>query len=123
MEPTSLPLLPDTAALSGGELTLAGIRASKLAREFGTPLVVYDELTLVEQARAYRAAAPGALVVYGTKAFPSLALLRLSRTKDLAPTSPRPASSRSRSAPASRANVSSCTATTKRTSCCVKRPH
>ncbi len=77
MEPTTLPLLPATAALSGGELTLGGIRASELAREFGTPLVVYDELTLLEHARAYRTAAPDALVVYGTKAFPSLALLRL----------------------------------------------
>ena len=77
MEPTSFPLLPDTAELVGGELVLGGIRATELAREFGTPLVVYDELTLVEQARAYRTAAPEALVVYGTKAFPSLAVLRL----------------------------------------------
>ena len=45
-------------------------------REFGTPLVVYDEATLRAQARAYRAA-PGALVVYGTKAFPSIAVLQL----------------------------------------------
>ena len=77
MEPTLFPLLPDTASLDGGELVLGGLRASELVREFGTPLVVYDELTLLEQARAYRAAAPDALVVYGTKAFPSLALLRL----------------------------------------------
>jgi diaminopimelate decarboxylase len=77
MEPTLFPLLPDTAALADGELVLGGVRATELALEFGTPLVVYDELTLIGQAQAYRAAAPGALVVYGTKAFPSLALLRL----------------------------------------------
>ena len=77
MQPTLLPLLPDTAAFADGELSLGGIRASELALEFGTPLVVYDELTLLQQARAYRDAAPEALVVYGTKAFPSLALLRL----------------------------------------------
>ncbi len=51
--------------------------ATELAKRFGTPLVVYDEETLRNQARAYRAAAPDALVVYGTKAFPSVAVLRL----------------------------------------------
>jgi diaminopimelate decarboxylase len=70
-------LLPDTAAVADGELTLGGVRASELARRFGTPVVVYDEETLRAQARAYRAAAPGALIAYGTKAFPSVALLRL----------------------------------------------
>jgi len=70
-------LLPETASLDGGVLTLAGIPATDLAVRFGTPLVVYDEATLRAQARAYRAAAPGALVVYGTKAFPSVAVLRL----------------------------------------------
>jgi diaminopimelate decarboxylase len=70
-------LLPDTARLVDGQLVLGGVTASALAREFGTPVVVYDEATLRGQARAYRAAAPGALVVYGTKAFPSVAILRL----------------------------------------------
>jgi len=70
-------LLPDGAAVADGELVLGGVPAHELAREFGTPLVVYDERTLRAQARAYLEAAPGALVVYGTKAFPSLAVLRL----------------------------------------------
>jgi diaminopimelate decarboxylase len=70
-------LFPDTAAVADGELTLGGVRASELARRFGTPVVVYDEETLRARARAYRAAAPGALIAYGTKAFPSVALLRL----------------------------------------------
>ncbi|HEX7626813.1 MAG TPA: diaminopimelate decarboxylase [Gaiellaceae bacterium] len=72
-----LDLFPDTAAIESGELVLGGVRASELAHQFGTPLVVYDEETLRGQARAYAAAAPEALVVYGTKAFPSLAVLRL----------------------------------------------
>ena len=72
-----LDLFPDTAALDGGELILGGVRATDLAREFGTPLVVYDEQTLRGQARAYTAAAPGALVAYGTKAFPSIAVLKI----------------------------------------------
>jgi diaminopimelate decarboxylase len=70
-------LLPDTAAFTGGELVLGGVATSELVREFGTPLVVYDQPTLLGQARAYREAAPDAQVVYGTKAFPSLAILRL----------------------------------------------
>jgi diaminopimelate decarboxylase len=70
-------LLPDSARLDDGELVLGGVRASALVREFGTPLVVYDEETLRAQAQAYLDAAPGALVAYGTKAFPSVAVLRL----------------------------------------------
>ena len=81
MQPTTetvlSDLLPDSAAVEDGELVLGGIRASELAREFGTPVVVYDEATLRAQAQAYLAAAPDALVVYGTKAFPSIAVLRL----------------------------------------------
>jgi diaminopimelate decarboxylase len=70
-------LLPDGARLENGELVLGGVPAAELAGTFGTPLVVYDEETLRNQARAYLAAAPGALVAYGTKAFPSVAILRL----------------------------------------------
>jgi diaminopimelate decarboxylase len=70
-------LFPDTAAVEDGELALGGMRTSELARAFGTPLVVYDEQTLRAQAQAYRAAAPAALIAYGAKAFPSVAVLRL----------------------------------------------
>lgn len=70
-------LLPDDASIANGVLTLGGVPATELAARFGTPLVVYDEATLRAQARAYRTAGPGALVVYGTKAFPSVAVLRL----------------------------------------------
>jgi diaminopimelate decarboxylase len=70
-------LLPDTARIVDGELVLGGVTARALAREFGTPVVVYDDATLRAQARAYREAAPEALVVYGTKAFPSIAVLQL----------------------------------------------
>jgi diaminopimelate decarboxylase len=70
-------LLPDTARVDHGELVLGGVRASDLAREFGTPVVVYDEATIRAHARAYLTAAPAALVAYGTKAFPSVAVLRI----------------------------------------------
>jgi diaminopimelate decarboxylase len=72
-----LDLLPDGASIDDGALVVGGVRATELAETFGTPLVVYDEATLRNQARAYRAAAPDALVAYGTKAFPSVAVLRL----------------------------------------------
>lgn len=70
-------LLPDDARVAGGRLALGGVDAVDLAKRFGTPLVVYDAATLRGQAAAYRAAAPDALVVYGTKAFPNVAVLRL----------------------------------------------
>jgi len=73
----STDLLPDSARVVNGELVLGGVTAVKLAAEFGTPVVVYDEETIRAQARAYRAAAPDALVVYGTKAFPSVAVLKV----------------------------------------------
>jgi diaminopimelate decarboxylase len=53
------------------------VRAAALASEFGTPLVVYCRDTVLARARAYARADPDALVVYGTKAFPNVALLRL----------------------------------------------
>jgi len=79
-----LELFPDSAAIDdSGELTIGGLRATDLAAEHGTPLVVYCEDTVRGQARAYRAAAPEALVVYGTKAFPNVALLRVLASEGL----------------------------------------
>jgi diaminopimelate decarboxylase len=72
-----LELFPDTAAVEDGELAVGGIRASTLAGEHGTPLVVYCRNTVVARARAYAGVDPDLLVVYGTKAFPNVALLRL----------------------------------------------
>ena len=70
-------VLPSAATVVDGELTIGGMAASALADEFGTPLVVYCEQTILDQARAYREAASDALVLYSLKAFPNLALLRL----------------------------------------------
>jgi diaminopimelate decarboxylase len=72
-----LDLFPDSARIERGELEVGGLRASELVREFGTPLVVYCEQTLRARARAYRQAAPNALVVFGSKAFPNVAVLEL----------------------------------------------
>src|SRR5207253_2874607 len=48
-----IELFPDTAAVEDGELVVGGVRASALAREFGTPLVVYCRDTVLARARAY----------------------------------------------------------------------
>ena len=68
---------PTSAAVADGELALGGVSAAALADEFGTPVVVYCEETLLEAAHAYLRAAPGALVAYSVKAFPSVPLLQL----------------------------------------------
>jgi diaminopimelate decarboxylase len=70
-------LLPESASVERGELTIGGIGAAELAEEFGTPLLVYCERTLLGAVRAYREAAPEALVLYGVKAFPNVPLLEL----------------------------------------------
>jgi diaminopimelate decarboxylase len=72
-----LEILPESARIEDGELTLGGLRASELANAHGTPLLVYCEETIRSQVRAYREAAPGAQIVYGTKAFANVSLLRL----------------------------------------------
>ena len=62
-------LLPDGASVEDGALVLGGVSAAELAREYGTPLVVYDELTLRAQASAYRTA--GGDYTYLTRAYGS----------------------------------------------------
>jgi diaminopimelate decarboxylase len=69
-------LFPVSARVDG-ELTLGGVSACQLAEQHGTPLLVYCEQTIRGQVHAYREAALGALVVYGTKAFANVSLLRL----------------------------------------------
>ena len=58
-------------------LVVGGVRATALTSDFGTPLLVYCRDTVLARARAYARVDPDALVVYGTKAFPNVALLRL----------------------------------------------
>jgi diaminopimelate decarboxylase len=74
---TAASLLPESAVVEHGELAIGGIGAGALAQEFGTPLVVYCERTVLAAARMYREAAPRALILYGVKAFPNVALLEL----------------------------------------------
>ncbi|HEY4346599.1 MAG TPA: diaminopimelate decarboxylase [Gaiellaceae bacterium] len=70
-------LLPDTARIEGGVLSIGGLTAAELVTAHGSPLLVYDEATLRARARAYREAAPGASISYGTKAFPNVSVMRI----------------------------------------------
>ncbi|MGH3109331.1 MAG: diaminopimelate decarboxylase [Gaiellaceae bacterium] len=72
-----LELFPDSASIERGKLAVGGVAADGLAAEFGTPLVVYCEDMLRLRAREIREAVPDATVLYGSKAFPNVAVLRL----------------------------------------------
>ncbi len=72
-----IDLFPTSAAVEGNELSIGGCSSPDLAGRFGTPLVVYCEETIRARARALRAAIGIGRVVYGAKAFPNVALLRL----------------------------------------------
>ena len=72
-----LELFPESATLVGRQLMIGGIACRALASSWGTPLLVLCEATIRARARAFRVAAPEALVVYGTKAFPNVAVMRV----------------------------------------------
>src|SRR5579859_1134299 len=80
--PDAAHLWPDTARVSpDGRLQIAGLDMAALAREYGTPLYVYDEATLRGQMRAFREAFasrwPESAVAYAGKAYLSPALCAL----------------------------------------------
>ncbi len=72
---------------AAGHLEIGGCDVVDLAREFGTPLFIYDEQTLRDQCRAYHTAF-GALtdlyeIVYASKAFSCRAMAQLVAQEDL----------------------------------------
>jgi diaminopimelate decarboxylase len=57
LDPALAPIFPRTAQVTAdGHLAIGGCDAVELAREFGTPLYVFDELELRSTCRAYREA-------------------------------------------------------------------
>jgi diaminopimelate decarboxylase len=76
-------LWPNTSSLDAPEgLTIGGVAIQALARAHGTPLYVYDEVTLREQAQAYRRAlstayARSSQAAYASKAYLSTAIAQL----------------------------------------------
>jgi diaminopimelate decarboxylase len=83
--PIPIGLLPDTARVNGGSLTIAGCSLEDLTTEFGTPLYVYDEMTLRREAQqTLRAFSPlGARVSFAGKACGALDILRVFREEGL----------------------------------------
>jgi diaminopimelate decarboxylase len=75
----SLPLhlLPDSASVDGGVLSIGGVVVSELAATYGTPLFVYDEAHLRRRCREAVDAFGHQRAVYATKAFLCRAMARL----------------------------------------------
>jgi diaminopimelate decarboxylase len=81
-------VLPHSAAITReGHLAIGGCDVVDLAETHGTPLVIYDEGALRATARAYvrafRAHAPDVEVIYASKAYFGLAMLRLALEEGL----------------------------------------
>lgn len=75
-------LLPITSKSNErGHLEIGGCDVIELGRQFGTPLYIYDENTIIEQARVFREEfrrlQPEAEVIYACKVFLNLGLARL----------------------------------------------
>jgi diaminopimelate decarboxylase len=83
MIPVPWSLLPDNASLgSDGQLLIAGCDTLELARDFGTPLFVYDEDHLRTRCRQ-AVDAFGDRAVYASKAFLCKAMARLAHEEGL----------------------------------------
>jgi diaminopimelate decarboxylase len=67
----------------GGELFFGEASARDLAREFGTPLYVFDASDFRGKCREFLAAAPGSHISYASKANSSLAVLSLALEEGL----------------------------------------
>jgi diaminopimelate decarboxylase len=71
-------LLPDSATVERGTLHIAGCEISDLAARYGTPLYIYDEMTLRQQARrVLRAFAPAGRVSFAAKACSTPGVIRV----------------------------------------------
>ncbi|HEO71548.1 MAG TPA: diaminopimelate decarboxylase, partial [Candidatus Hydrogenedentes bacterium] len=77
-----MPLFPrDSGVNASGHLTIGGCDAYDLAKEFGTPLYVYDEGTLRHQCKEFvdrfSSRYPDTVVCYAAKAFLNKAMAKL----------------------------------------------
>jgi diaminopimelate decarboxylase len=84
VNPVSLRLLPDTAAvLPDGSLSLGGCSVGELAVLYGTPLFVYDEAHLRARCREAVDTFGHGRAVYATKAFLCGAMARLAHEEGM----------------------------------------
>lgn len=75
-------IFPDTTRVDGDHLNIGGCDLTELATQFGTPLYVYDEASVLARARGYRDALEAAyegdsIVCYASKAYSAPWLLNL----------------------------------------------
>ena len=83
-----LKLFPDTTTVENGSLVIGGFDLTVLAEKFGTPLYIYDRLTLDNAVEAYHAMLaefyPGkSSLTYAGKAFLCLAIAEWTQQHDL----------------------------------------
>jgi diaminopimelate decarboxylase len=82
-----LGLFPETAEIRSNHLFIGGCDTVELAREFGTPLYVFDEATLRHRAAEFtgefQSRYPNTLVIYACKAFINRALALLLKEEGL----------------------------------------
>jgi diaminopimelate decarboxylase len=81
VSPAPLPGAPHLH-YAGGVLHIEQVRLADLARQYGTPLFVYSQASILAALSAYQRGLQGrdALICYAMKANPSLAILRLLAT-------------------------------------------
>jgi diaminopimelate decarboxylase len=75
--PIDLGLLPRSAEIASGRLSIGGCDLEELADRFGTPLIVYDEGELRARCAEYRMCFGDDSVAYAGKAFLCVAMARL----------------------------------------------
>jgi len=83
-----LPLFPLNSAVNDrGHLIVGGCDVTALAAEFGTPLYLYDEITLRAKCREFRTEFekryPDVQIIYASKAYSHAVLLRLVQEEGL----------------------------------------
>jgi diaminopimelate decarboxylase len=83
-----LPLFPDTVTIMNNQLSIGGCNLSSLADHYGTPLYVYDRITLDRSADKYKSLLATyypaqSSVTYAGKAYLSLPIARWAAAKDL----------------------------------------
>ncbi len=80
--PISWDLLPDTAAVEDGSLTIGGCEVIELAERFGTPVFIYDEEHLRSRCRE-AVSAFGDGVAYASKAFLCKAMAKIAHEEGM----------------------------------------
>ncbi|MCK4363057.1 MAG: diaminopimelate decarboxylase, partial [Dehalococcoidia bacterium] len=82
-----LRLFPQTTQVEKNHLVIGGCHTGELATEFGTPLYIFDEVTLRGNCAEYREGFaqryPNSLVIYACKAFINRALAQLFKEEGL----------------------------------------